>query len=447
MRRAELLASRVPRYTSYPTAPHFQPRVGAEVYESWLRKLPSGSPLSIYVHIPFCDTLCWFCGCHTRVVNRYEPVASYLKLVRSELAMVAELTGRDHPITHLHFGGGSPTILEPRDFVAFAADIRSTYSLASDAEFAVEIDPRGLSDAMIDALAVAGVNRASVGVQDINPKVQRAINRIQPFETTKSAVEKLRAAGIQNLNVDIMYGLPLQTVRHVRETVDAMVSLRPNRLAVFGYAHVPHMKRHMALINQEDLSTTSERLAQFEQAQGALVAAGYVPVGLDHFALPDDPIAVAARNGTLHRNFQGYTTDCAPALIGVGASAISSLPQGYVQNETAVPLYRERVRAGRLATARGVELGQDDAVRRAVIERLMCSLKVDLSKLAESFGLSPDCFTEELTKLRQLSAERLVEVKGWKIVVPLNERAAVRVVCAVFDKYLNSSTARHALAV
>lgn len=447
MRRAELLASRVPRYTSYPTAPHFHPRVGAEIHELWLRQLPPNSPLSIYVHIPFCDTLCWFCGCHTRVVNTYSPVASYLELVRREIAMVAEMTGREHPITHLHFGGGSPTLLHPQDFAAIAAEIRDTYPIACGAEFAVEIDPRGLSDAMIGALAQAGVNRASIGVQDIDPVVQRAVNRLQPLATTKSAIDRLRAAGISNLNVDIMYGLPHQTVRHVRDTVDAMVSLRPHRLAVFGYAHVPHMKRHMALIDSKDLPTTEERIAQFDHAHGALIDAGYVPIGLDHFALPDDPMAIAARNGTLHRNFQGYTTDPALALLGFGASAISSLPQGYVQNESAVPPYRERIKAGKLAAVRGIELSEKDQVRRTVIERLMCSLNVDLSEVAATFGIAPDHFAPELTELERLSDEHLAEVDGWKIRVPGNERAAVRVVCAVFDQYLEPAAARHALAV
>lgn len=361
--------------------------------------------------------------------------------------MVAEMTGRDHPITHLHFGGGSPTLLKPQDFVAIAAKIRDTYPLARDAEFAVEIDPRGLSDAMIDALAKAGVNRASVGVQDVDAVVQRAVNRIQPFETTKSAIDRLRAAGVGNLNVDIMYGLPHQTVRHVKDTVDAMVSLKPNRLAVFGYAHVPHMKRHMALIDGKDLPTTEERIAQFDHAHMALLDAGYVPIGLDHFALPDDPMVIAARNGTLHRNFQGYTTDTARALIGFGASAISSLPQGYVQNETAVPVYRERIRLGKLAAVRGIELSEEDEVRRAVIERLMCDLNVDLADAAATFGLVPDHFAPELAELERLSGEHLVEVDGWKIKVPDNERAAVRVVCAVFDQYLDPLAARHALAV
>lgn len=447
MQRAELLASRVPRYTSYPTAPHFTPAVNADTCEKWLRDLPPKMPLSLYVHIPFCDTLCWFCGCHTRVVNVYSPVAAYLELIRADLARVAGITGADHPVTHIHFGGGSPTMLRPEDFAAITGQIRECFPVARDAEFAVEIDPRGLSDAMIAAMAKAGVNRASIGVQDIDPVVQKAVNRIQPFEVTKAVIEKLRAAGIGNLNVDIMYGLPHQSVEHLERTVAAMVSLRPNRFAVFGYAHVPHMKKHMSLIDEKVLPSSEERISQFDHAQSALIAAGYEPIGLDHFALPDDPMAIAARNGVLSRNFQGYTTDTAPALIGIGASAISSLPQGYLQNEADVPTYRERINAGTLPTARGVALTAEDKIRRAIIERLMCGLGIDLVQFARQHDLVRDRFAPEMARLHEMEKLGFVKLDGWKISVPSDERAAVRLVCAVFDQYLDPAAARHALAV
>ena len=447
MLRAELLASRVPRYTSYPTAPHFHAGIDAATCENWLSQLPAKMPLSLYVHIPFCDTLCWFCGCHTKVVNVYSPVASYLDLIRVELTRVAKITGSGHPVTHIHFGGGSPTLLKPEDFAEIASQIRTHFAVARNAEFAVEIDPRGLSDAMITAMAKAGVNRASIGVQDIDPVVQRAVNRIQPFETTKAVIDKLRAVGIHNLNVDIMYGLPHQTVSHVEKTVEAMVSLSPNRLAVFGYAHVPHMKRHMSLIDEKVLPSTDERISQFDHAQSALIAAGYEPIGLDHFALPDDPMAIAARNGILSRNFQGYTTDRAPALIGIGASAISSLPQGYLQNETDVPKYRELIKAGKLPTARGVALTAEDKVRRAIIERLMCSLRVDLAEVAREHDFVPEHFSHEMARLKELQRLGFVEIDAWKISVPADQRAAVRLVCAAFDEYLDPAAARHALAV
>jgi oxygen-independent coproporphyrinogen-3 oxidase len=447
MLRADLLASRVPRYTSYPTAPHFHSGVNGNTYRSWLRQLPDGAPLSLYVHIPFCDTLCWFCGCHTKVVNLYSPVASYLELIRTELGLIAAITGHKHPVTHIHFGGGSPTLLKPEDFADITLQIRRSFPIAPDVEFAVEIDPRGLTDAMVAALAAAGVNRASIGVQEIDPVVQRAVNRVQPFETTKSAIEKLRAVGINSLNVDIMFGLPHQTVQHVEKTVSAMVSLRPDRVAVFGYAHVPHMKRHMALIDEKFLPSTEERIAQSDHAQRALIAAGYEPIGLDHFALPDDSMTVAARSGGLRRNFQGYTIDTAPALIGIGASAISSLPQGYLQNETEVPRYRETITSGNLATARGIALGENDRIRRAIIERLMCCLRVDLAEIALQFGTVPEQFCREIVTLQSLQNNGFVEIDRWNISVPASERAAVRLVCAVFDEYLDPAAARHALAV
>ena len=447
MSRADLLASRVPRYTSYPTAPHFHAGVNTSTYESWLKQLPDGMPLSLYIHIPFCDTLCWFCGCNTKVVNLYSPVVSYLELLRSEIAQVATIVARGHSVTHIHFGGGSPTLLRPDDFEALAGWIRDCFQVAPKAEFAVEIDPRGLSDAMIDALARAGVNRASIGVQDIDPVVQRAVNRIQPFETTRDVIAKLRAAGINDLNVDIMYGLPYQTVDHVEKTVAAMVSLRPSRLAVFGYAHVPHMKKHQALIEAAALPSVEQRIVQYDHAQSALIAAGYEAIGLDHFALPGDAMAIAAHNDRLKRNFQGYTTDAAPALIGLGASSIGSLPQGYVQNQTDVPGYRQAIQAGRLATARGGELREEDRLRRAIIERLMCALHVDLSHIAVAHGYAPEHFACEMMRLNELEALGFVELNGSVITVPANERAAVRLVCALFDEYLDPAAARHALAV
>jgi oxygen-independent coproporphyrinogen III oxidase len=233
----------------------------------------------------------------------------------------------------------------------------------------------------------------------------------------------------------------------VERTIEAMVSLRPNRLAVFGYAHVPHMKRHMALIDEKALPSTGDRIAQCDRAQSALIAAGYEAVGLDHFALPHDPMAIAARNGVLSRNFQGYTTDTAPALIGIGASAIGSLPQGYVQNETDVPRYRELVRAGKLPTARGVVLTEEDRIRRRIIERLMCCMRIDLSVIAFESGITPVHFDAEMVRLRELEKHGFVEVDGWNLSIPADQRAAVRLVCAVFDEYLDPAAARHALAV
>lgn len=440
--RVDLFSARVPRYTSYPTAPHFHAGIAEPMLRQWLRELPVGMPLSLYVHIPFCDTLCWFCGCHTTVVNRYSPVDSYLNNLFTEIANIAPLL-KGHPVTHLHWGGGSPTMLAPKDVRALKGALTEHFDFATDAEFAVEIDPRGLKDDQIATLAECGLTRASIGVQDFDPQVQKAINRIQPYDETKRVIDGLRAAGVEALNIDLIYGLPHQTTANVARTIELALTLKPQRFAVFGYAHVPHFKKHMELIKTEALGDAAERFAQFELAHRLISAAGYVPVGLDHFALPDDDMGRAALDGTLARNFQGYTSDDAPALIGLGASSISALPQGYVQNKPEVPEWRKSIEAGELPVARGIALSDDDKLRRAIIEKLMCFLEVDLAALGTSAAALP----HEMEALAPLVAEGFVVREGDVLKVPESARAAVRLVASVFDTYLQNSKAVHAVAV
>ncbi len=447
MLRSDLVAARVPRYTSYPTAPHFNAEVTASTLRGWLEALPHGEPISLYVHIPFCDTLCWFCGCHTRVVNNYGPIRAYVDLLLKELDVAALALGPSRPVAHIHFGGGSPTILSAGDIDRLTGAIRERFAVLPDAEFAVEIDPRGLSQETVDAFASAGVNRASVGVQDVNPSVQHAVNRWQPMCITRDAVTRLRHAGITALNIDLMYGLPHQSVSNIRNTVDRAVELGPQRLAVFGYAHVPQMKRHQQLIDVTALPGTGERLRQYDAVNAALIGHGYQPIGLDHFALASDPLAIAQRAGKLARNFQGYTTDGARALIGFGASAISSLPQGYSQNATAVPAYRQCLVRGDFAVARGRGLTGEDCFRRDIIERLMCDLSVDLEVVAARHARSASVLRGELNALRPLAADGLVVVDGWRLTIPDEMRAGVRLVCAAFDAYLEGEQGRHAVAV
>ena len=377
---------RVPRYTSYPTAPHFHPGIGADTYRRWLAELTAETPLSLYFHIPFCESMCSYCGCHTKVVRRYAPVAEYAAQLKLEVGRVATAIGARGPVRHIHFGGGTPTMLTAADIEALGAHIRADFRVAADAEFAVEIDPRTLDAERVRALAAAGVTRASLGVQDIDARVQAAINRVQPLEVTERAMDMLRAAGIRAINVDLMYGLPHQTVDGVRETASAIARLGPQRFAVFGYAHVPWMKTHQRLIDEAALPDGPERLRQSTAVAKRLAEHGYVQIGLDHFALPDDELAVAQRAGRLHRNFQGYTVDDSPALLGFGASAIGSLPQGYVQNMPAIGQWQDAVSNSRLAIARGFALTAEDRLRRAVIERLMCDFRVDLAAVARAHG-------------------------------------------------------------
>ena len=352
--RADLAASygeeRLPRYTSYPTAPHFSPVIGADTYARWLAELPASASASLYLHVPFCREMCWYCGCHTQIVRRDELIAAYQRTLRSEIAQVAETIGRRIKVEHIHFGGGTPTIMAPEAFAELMAAMRQAFFVLPSAEIAVEIDPRTLTADMVEAMRLSGVNRASLGVQSFDPIVQRAINRVQSFEQTADVVDMLRRAGIAGINFDLIYGLPHQTVASCLDTVRRSLSLAPDRFSVFGYAHVPDFKKHQRMISRGALP---DGLARHDQAcaiANALKEAGYVQIGLDHFARPGDSMVVAFEERTLRRNFQGYTTDQGEVLLGFGASAIGHLPQGYVQNEVQIGAYAQSVSAGRLAT-------------------------------------------------------------------------------------------------
>lgn len=442
-----LLASRVPRYTSYPTAPHFHAGVGGAQCRKWLGDQPDGSAVSLYVHIPFCDTLCWFCGCHTKVVNGYSPVQSYLDVLSREIDLVADALPAGHLVTHIHWGGGSPTMLKPHDIARLAKHLRRRFTVAPDVEFAIEIDPRGFTQEVADALALAGVTRASIGVQDCDPAVQRAVNRIQPEETTVRAVEFLRARGINRLNIDLIYGLPYQTLAGLARNVDFAASLDPDRLAVFGYAHVPHFKKHQKLLPEHALPDERGRLKQAILVNAALTARGYMPIGLDHFAKSADALAVAQRQHRLARNFQGYTTDDAQTLIGLGASSIGSLPQGYVQNHTDVRAYRAAIDDGLLPIARGFALTDGDRMRRAIIERLMCDMEVDLGAMTVRYGCGMDDIAGPLLSLTPLLEDDIARLEGTRLSMNPQWRIFVRLVCAAFDAYLGNATAIHAKAV
>lgn len=437
--------ARLPRYTSYPTAPHFHAGINAAIYRGWLAEIPCDMPLSLYLHVPFCDTLCWFCGCHTKVVNTYSPVSAYMDALVREIETVADVLGDGRLVTHIHFGGGSPTILSPEDIDRLSALLHRHFAIAPDAETAIEIDPRGLKDETIAALARLGVNRASIGVQDFATDVQKAINRIQTYECTKDAIDRLRAAGIRDLNIDLIYGLPHQTDAGLKETIEKSLTFRPGRFAIFGYAHVPHFKAHQRLIDEGTLPRAAERVEQFELARQVLSAAGYVPIGIDHFALPQDSLAAAQREGSLARNFQGYTTDDAPAIVAFGASAIGKLPQGYVQNEPDPRKYREATLTGELTVMRGVAVTADDKARRAIIERIMCDLRVDLDAIAKQYGFRQSDFASELADLKILADEGYVILDG--SIVRVTDRAYARAIGSLFDTYLARGEAVHSVAV
>ncbi|MGQ3675360.1 oxygen-independent coproporphyrinogen III oxidase [Xanthobacter sp. TB0139] len=446
----------VPRYTSYPTAPHFTPQVDAATYANWLAALPADAAVSVYIHVPFCAELCLYCGCQTAVVRRREPVEAYARRLVQEIALVAAHLPHRLTLTHLHFGGGTPTMLAGEDFAAIMGRLRSVFRFSPDAEIAIEIDPRVTGPEKVAILAREGFNRASLGVQDFNPDVQKAIGREQTEEETAAVAQALRAAGVPSINLDLMYGLPHQDAASVRHTVETALKLKPDRIAVFGYAHVPWMKKHQNLIAESALPGPQERLEQADLVSSLLTEHGYAAIGLDHFARADDEMAHKAHDGTLKRNFQGYTTDSAPVLLGFGASAIGAAPQGYVQNIPSTPLWHQALEEGRLPIARGLAITDEDRLRRAVIERLMCDLKVDLAALAAQHGAMPDIFAPELERLAPLEADGLARrtgPDGLIVEVPEEMRAFTRVVCAVFDTYLARARAqeperkRHAAAI
>jgi oxygen-independent coproporphyrinogen-3 oxidase len=434
----------LPRYTSYPTAPQFA-GLDEPSYRAWLAGIGPETALSLYLHIPFCKSLCWYCGCHTAITRSEDRIGRYADALRREAALLLEALPAHGGIGALHLGGGTPTAIGAAALRDLLIDLRERFGVRPGAEFAAECDPRTLTEETVAALAAGGINRASLGVQDINPAVQRRIGRIQPDDTVAAAVERLRRAGILRVNLDIMYGLPGQTEAEVAATARFATALGADRIAVFGYAHVPWMKPHQNAIRAEELPGALERVRQAETAERVLREAGYEAIGLDHFARPDDSMAVAQRAGRLRRNFQGYTTDTAPALIGLGASAIGSIATpdlaGYAQNDPDERRYVAAVQAGHLPVKRGRLLTEDDRLRRHVIERVMCDFVLDLA------DLPPMLMEEARPGLEQLEADGIVALAPDMLWVTAAGRRHVRHVAACFDAYLGNGAGRHSAAV
>jgi len=441
---------RAPRYTSYPTAVQFTPEVDADEHRAWLGALDPAQAVSLYFHIPFCARLCWYCGCHTRATTRTAPVTDYVDGLIEELALVeAALPGRLRA-REVHLGGGTPNMLSRDDMTRLFAALRHVFQLSPGAAVAAELDPAVLTRDWVQAAAFHGLSRASVGVQDLSPRVQQAVNRPESFEMIERAVGWLREAGVLSINLDLMYGLPRQRVTDVVATLDQVVKLRPERLALFGYAHVPWMKSNQQLIREADLPGPSERFEQSEAAAEKLAAEGYVRIGLDHYALPDDELAIALAEHRLHRNFQGYTTDANAVLIGLGASSISKLPRGFVQNHAQERLWREAINAGRLPTARGVALTAEDRFRGEIIESLMCDLAVDLDAVRARHRQAATDLPDLGLSLRRLAPfveDGLVVAEGGRVAVTEVGRPLVRSVAATFDAYFDPEAVRHSRSV
>ncbi|GHD17655.1 oxygen-independent coproporphyrinogen III oxidase [Tianweitania populi] len=440
-------AGPVPRYTSYPTAPHFHDGVTQQTYARWLGEINSNEPISLYLHLPFCDRLCWFCGCHTKQVVRYDPIAAYLDALNMEIETVARHLGRSQPVCAIHFGGGSPTMIEPVDLARLRTTLDKHFTILPTCEISVEVDPNDINQARLDGWGAFGATRASFGVQDFDLKVQQSINRLQSFEQTRDALEGFRQRGVRSANLDVLYGLPHQTEETLAATIKQVISLIPDRVALFGYAHVPWMKKHQTMIDEAALPNMEQRFAQAALGARLLTEAGYITVGIDHFALPSDTMAQAALNGTLRRNFQGYTTDSANVLIGLGASSIGSLPQGYIQSITATAQYSRRALAGELPVARGFALSEADKARRWIIEMLMCGFAFDAAELRKLFPAQAEALLRQAASFVAADLDDLVRMEGDRFIVTRQGRPFVRVVASWFDDYLATGAARHSAAV
>ncbi len=440
-----LFDARVPRYTSYPTAPHFSGDVGARDFETWVRAIKPGSEISLYMHVPFCRRLCWFCACRTQGTSSDAPVAAYAKTLLAEIEMLRKIMPKGVTLSRLHWGGGTPTLMPAAMITEIGRAIFSLTPLAPNGEFSVEIDPNEIDAARLRALADLGMNRASIGVQDFDPEVQAAIGRTQPFYLTRQVAVMIRDVGITALNVDILYGLPHQTEARMAESVMQLISLNPSRVALYGYAHVPWMSRRQQMIPSEAMPTPEERLRLFELASDLLVNAGYEAVGIDHFARPEDGMARATHAGQLRRNFQGYTDDTAEVLIGIGASSISRFPQGYAQNASRTADFASAIKDNAFSIHRGHRFSPEDHLRGAMIEQLMCEFRIDRARITQRLGYTPESLEGLLAQTYAAFKSVLVlDDEGLK--VPASAMPLTRLIARSLDAY-DSAKAQHSAAI
>ena len=429
------LGKPAPRYTSYPPAPAYHGGISDTDFTRSLSGTNASDPLSLYIHIPFCRSLCLYCGCNTAVTQRHERIENYLDSLKLEMGcLTRHLDGRRY-ISHIHFGGGTPNILSEKDMGSLLGCVRATYNFSDCHEMAMELDPRIATHAQIKTLAREGFTRVSLGVQDFHTDVQRAIYRVQPYDMVARVCDWLRKSGIKRINFDLIYGLPLQTPATVADTARQVCKLRPDRIALFSYAHVPQMKKHQAVLESYGLPDVHQRLVMEQTAREILVNAGYIEVGMDHFALPDDAMATALKAGKLHRNFQGYTDDVATTMLGLGASSISQTPDGFFQNAHDETDYQNLIQTGQSAIKRGYLLTADDRLRGDIIEQLMCYLACDVGAICQKHHVDAGSLSAEMPALQPFIESGLVARDGYKIRLTAPHRMAIRVVAQVFDNH------------
>ncbi len=433
-----------PRYTSYPTADRFVEAFNAESYRQWMAKRGTDGvarPLSLYIHIPFCNTLCFYCACNKVITKDRSQSAEYVRYLIKEMAMQAKLLGPRQVVEQLHFGGGTPTFMSDDEIREVMAAIRQHFKLVDDGEYSIEIDPRKVSDATIALLGREGFNRISVGVQDFDAEVQRAVNRIQSEEETMRIIDAARANGFRSVSIDLIYGLPKQTLEGFGTTLDKVIAANPDRLSIYNYAHMPTIFKPQRRIHEEDLPAPQVKLDILSMAVDKLTRAGYVYIGMDHFAKPEDELAVAQRQGRLHRNFQGYSTHSDCDLVALGVSAIGKIGPTYSQNYRELEDYYDALDRDELPIMRGLELNADDLVRRAIIQALMCHFEITKESFNIAYLIDFDqYFATEMEELREYEREELLEISPQCISVTPKGRMLIRNICMIFDKYLRTRT-------
>lgn len=437
----------VPRYTSYPTAPHFVQGLGGELLQAALLNLDTEKRVSLYIHIPYCDRLCWFCGCHTKQTNQYAPVLKYVDTLIAEIMLLGEKSTCRPFLGEVHFGGGSPSLLRSEELIRIRQALEQVFHIDKDTQISVEIDPNDHTDDMILGLEAIGLTRASIGVQDFDPEVQQAINRPQSFEQTFDLVKALRSFGISSVNVDALYGLPLQNKKRLQSTIKHVISMNPDRIAMFGYAHVPWVKKHQSMINEADLPGNVERYEQAMLAESLMIQSGFQKIGLDHYARPDDKLARCANQGILRRNFQGYTSDPCETLIGLGASSIGLSPEGHFQNIVPTGQYTLAVKNGTLPAAKGYRFTEDDRIRGWIIERLMCDFYLQFDQFEARFGSQSETYIQEALAIAQSDRDGLCSATPTGFQINDDAKAFTRLVVARFNSHLKQSDFKFSKAV
>ncbi|WP_292933539.1 oxygen-independent coproporphyrinogen III oxidase [Noviherbaspirillum sp.] len=438
------LSQQGPRYTSYPTADRFTDefRVGDYLQAvNSVRAMGARHPLSIYVHIPFCDKLCYYCACNKIITKNRSKADEYLTYLKREIDIQGKLFAAMNHVEQLHFGGGTPTYISDEQMADLLAHIRKWFRFATDddGEYSIEIDPRTVSPERVHSLRAQGFNRISLGVQDFDPDVQKAVNRIQPEEQTISVMQAARDAGFRSISVDLIYGLPKQNLITMGQTLSKVIAANPDRISLYNYAHMPHLFKSQRRIAEADLPHPETKLDMLALSIRRLTDAGYVYIGMDHFAKPNDDLAIAQRQGRLHRNFQGYSTHAEAEMVSCGVSAISAVGSTYSQNEKTLEAYYERLEQGELPIARGIKLSVDDLLRRIIIQMLMCNFELSIRSLELAYPITFTAyFAAEIEKLRALEADGLLSIDAEWLTVTPKGRLLIRNICMVFDRYLNT---------